>query len=467
MNQPIAVSILRKDRLPAMPRVVMKVLELCHDEEVNIHQVANAVESDPVLVARLLRLANSPLYAVGPVLSVEQAIRILGLRAVKVTVLGLALVDTVKGEWRAGLDYARYWRRSITMGVAARRLAQHIGRLRAEEAFLGGLLADIGLVAVQSHPSGVYAEVLNEVARTGTPLADVEKRILGATHAAISAEMLRLWRMPKILSDSVCAHHGQGIDRLEPRTKLLASVLWAAAETGDLFVDPCGPEKVEEVRQHASALTGIDGAEFDPLFEDLHIQVRELAETFNVDLSGEVSYRNLREQAVGELVSLTISAEKERATDATTGLLEPGAFEELATRILQDVAGRGDSFGLIRLTVDHLAELNARFGRQGEDAALRELGGCVRRVCAERVGCIGARYGGAEFAIAAPGISAGELEKLAETLSLEISRLRVELQGQRISFTPSIGLAHARPSGSSPSTLKEVMAVAGAALHES
>jgi diguanylate cyclase len=118
------------------------------------------------------------------------------------------------------------------------------------------------------------------------------------------------------------------------------------------------------------------------------------------------------------------------------------------------------------LDIDHFKKLNDQFGHQAGDAALRELGDCLRRVCAERVGCVAARYGGEEFTVAAAGISAPELERLAEALRSEISRIRAEFHGQRIMFTASIGLAHGFPTRFNASALQEIVGAADAALYE-
>ena len=130
--------------LPSIPAVALEVLRLARDPRVSVERLAETIERDPALAAKLLRYANSTYYAGNqPIVSLPQAIVRLGVRGTKLLALSFNLTEAVGGDLR-DFDFHTFWQRSLTTAVAARRLAHHSVRSLADEAFLVGLLADVG-----------------------------------------------------------------------------------------------------------------------------------------------------------------------------------------------------------------------------------------------------------------------------------------------------------------------------------
>jgi diguanylate cyclase (GGDEF)-like protein len=469
LNTALLSTIVNSDALPSMPAVAFKVLELCRQDDVSINAVADVIAKDPALTARMLKVANSSIFGMSKkVATLSQAMVVLGLRTVKIMALGFSLVDTLHERSRTGFDYARYWRRSMSTAVAARQLAEVLGDVRKDEAFVGGMLCDIGMVAAERHPDGMYETVVQQHQAQGGRIQDIERAVLGVTHAQISAMMLAHWSMPEIMSHAVASHHGDGFDQLDPRTKVMAGALWAASEMAELFCGDTDPAQFAVVWDKVINLVGITPAALDGVMEVLNSQVREAAEMFCVKLTKEVSYDDLRQHAVQQLAQLSLSAERERAsaetevkqarnqlqtlnqlnaelkvkaeTDRLTGVANRQSFETHLDHSIETAAQTSADLGLILLDLDHFKKLNDSHGHQAGDEALRLVGKCLNKIT-DSVR-FAARYGGEEFAVVVSESTARELRELAEDVRKSIGRIRFTHGGQELTITASLGATH-------------------------
>lgn len=462
MNTALISTIVNSDSLPSMPVVAFKVLELCRRDDMDINDVVDIIEKDPALTAKMMRVSNSSMFGMSKqVSSLQQAVVVLGLRTVKIMALGFSLVDAMKDVGGSGFDLARYWRRSLSAAAAARQFAGNGSQVRRDEAFVGGLLCDIGMVAAVRHPKRLYAPVLERYKMAGGCLHSIEQEILGVTHAQISAMMLSKWNMPDVLVQAVAAHHGEGFAGLEQRTRGLAGVLWAASEVAELFCGDTQASDLDVVRVRVKSRVQVGDDDLEEILEDLNGQVRESADLFKLEVGDEVSYDQIREAAVSRIAELTFTAEKERAilasreqeartqlesvrldasTDALTQISNRRAFDERMANFVKQAEASKSDLGLILIDLDHFKKLNDDHGHQAGDEALRLVGKCLKKICdANR---IAARYGGEEFAVLAAGATARELRQLAEDIRKSIARINLKYDNTDLSFTASLGACH-------------------------
>jgi diguanylate cyclase (GGDEF)-like protein len=469
VNTALLSSIVNSDSLPSMPVAAFKVLELCRQEDVEIHAVADVIAKDPALTAKLLKVSNSSMFGMSKkVATIQQAMVVLGLRTVKIMSLGFSLVDCMSTRRNSKFDYPLYWRRSLSTAVAARQMAEVIGDVRRDEAFVGGMLCDIGMVAAERHPEGIYAPVIRRHQQIGGQIQLIERAILGITHAQISAMMLANWCLPEILCHAVSAHHGDGYDDIDPRARGIAGVMWAASEIAELFSGDCEPPQLAAVRERAMALTGISAESLDLVLGVLNEQVRETAEMFSVELGAEVSFDDIRQGAMLQLATLSMSAEQERLSaetraqearsqlqtlsrlnstleeqahkDALTGVANRRAFEEAIKGMVEAGEASKRDLGLIMIDLDYFKKLNDTYGHQAGDEALRRVGRCLSKI--SDAARFAARYGGEEFAILVTDSSARELRELAEDVRKSIARIRFQHGSKELSLTASIGAVH-------------------------
>ena len=160
MNQDVLDRVLQSPRLPSLPTIALEVIKLAQ-QDVSMERIADTLRNDPALSSRILRTANSGLYGQSHTIStISRALVVIGLSAVKTLALGFSLVTNLRRSGDSNFDHVGYWRRSLFTATAASTLSQHLRIARREEAFLGGLLQDFGMVAMNQALGDEYARLV-------------------------------------------------------------------------------------------------------------------------------------------------------------------------------------------------------------------------------------------------------------------------------------------------------------------
>ena len=190
MDQNLLKRVLASPRLPSLPAIALKVIDLAQRPDVEFGEIADAVQHDPALSSKILKTVNSAFYGqVREVSTISRALQILGLNSVKTLALGFSLVGNLKATKDWGFDHVAYWRRSIYAATAARTLSRYAGILQHEEAFIGGLLQDLGMVAMSQALGEEYASVLRAAGPNHSSLCEHEILALGVDHAEVGAAL--------------------------------------------------------------------------------------------------------------------------------------------------------------------------------------------------------------------------------------------------------------------------------------
>jgi len=194
------------DKLPSAPEIARRTLTTVNRDDANLRDLANLIERDQALAARLLRMANGAFFAVrGKVLSIPHAVTLLGFERVRDLVLGLSVWGALEGSSSTARRFRkRLWIHSSMVAAAARMLAE---RTRGDEAaaFTAGLLHDVGKLVLGLRLGDTYWELLEDAAADGGA-AEVERTALSCDHATVGGWLLQLWGMPTALVDAVALH---------------------------------------------------------------------------------------------------------------------------------------------------------------------------------------------------------------------------------------------------------------------
>lgn len=193
--------------LPSPKGAALQVLTLCKKDDVTNQEVAHAIQADPALSARLIKLANSPVsHQVRPIVSVVDAVTVLGLNTVRQIVLGLSLVDSSRNLHCKNFDYEYFWSHSLLRSIAIQNLihAGFSGLMPAEEVFVLGLLGNVGVLALATAYPDEYSKILQKhVKEQDANLVELERHAFGFDHRVLSQEMFADWRMPKAFQEAV------------------------------------------------------------------------------------------------------------------------------------------------------------------------------------------------------------------------------------------------------------------------
>lgn len=224
--------------LPTANGVALEILRLSQSEDTTVSQLAHVLHADPALAGRLVKFANSTQSgATRPVVSIGDAVKLLGFAVVRQLCLGFSVLDAHRKGGCAGFDYPRFWSRSLATALATQVFCLRVRVLAPEEGFTCGLLADIGSLALASLYPEKFTEVLAGGA-TGPDLSSAEREAFGADHLEFGAALLEDWRLPRICVDAV--FHSEMPDQTgfeaASRPQMLCEVVSLSRRVGDYFV---------------------------------------------------------------------------------------------------------------------------------------------------------------------------------------------------------------------------------------
>ncbi|MYN30156.1 HDOD domain-containing protein [Duganella levis] len=235
--------------LPTAPKVVEELISSFDKASVSTEEIAKKLSTDPVLSAKLLRLANSAYYHVSRSIgTVEDAVLMLGFVTVRTLVISSGLVSGFKTV--PGLDLKQFWRYSLHTAVSAKWIAKKT-KENTDLAFTIGMMHAIGQLVIHS-AAPEQAMALDKVAGPmDARRLDAERASLGYTFADVGAELAKRWKFPVAFSETIVAfpepHHNGELNRLAAVVSLAA---WRArvaqAELTDEEIAACYPTDLAE-----------------------------------------------------------------------------------------------------------------------------------------------------------------------------------------------------------------------------
>jgi len=217
--------------LPTLPVVINKIIKLVENPKTSASEIASVISHDPGLAAKILSVVNSAYYGFPRKIStISHAIMILGFNDIKNIALSISVFDVFKGKQREGLNIEEFWKHSIGVGVCSRQLGKRVKYPEAEEAFIAGLLHDIGKIAFQKYMTDEYARIVKLAQENDLWITDCEKKVLdGLDHTVVGEIIAEKWKLPTKLTKVIASHHNPidtngGID-----------MLTALVHAGDVF----------------------------------------------------------------------------------------------------------------------------------------------------------------------------------------------------------------------------------------
>ncbi len=195
------------DTLPAVPRVYNQLVAALADDEVRVERIAQIVEQDVGISAKILQLVNSSFFGIArEITSIREATTYLGTNTIRDLTLGVEAFRMVEGaRIPAGYSVEREQRHAFRCARIASRLAPD--KRAAEQAYLAALLHDIGKLVLAVELPERFARAQRAASEAGEPFHAAERRIGRATHAEIGACILGLWGMPYPIVEAVANHH--------------------------------------------------------------------------------------------------------------------------------------------------------------------------------------------------------------------------------------------------------------------
>ena len=264
------------DKLPSLPSVIGRLLELLHDESSQAKQIAELISSDQALSAKVLQLVNSPYYGLPKKIgTINQAVVILGYATVRSIILGSAVIETFtrKDIHEGYFNAQEFWPHAIGTAAASRSFAKMAEFGRVDDAFTSGLLHGVGLLVIDQYLPDVMHEIQELVELEHLSLVEAEEDVMGLNHAQIGARLLETWQLPQDLITAVENHIH--VDSCPGDARLAASV-----HLGDIFCrtlghGSAGEPTIPEIDDAALKAIGIDHTAFPVIIEPIDKEIEK------------------------------------------------------------------------------------------------------------------------------------------------------------------------------------------------
>ena len=445
MPDSIRDSILFNPALPSLPSVALEVLDLAAREDVDLRDFERTIERDQAISIRILKTVNSSYYGLGrPCGSIRQAVAYLGVETVKALVLGFSLERAIDGggDEELNFDFISYWRHSFIRATALRTLATKTGMHDPEEAFLSGLIQDVGKIAFWRVYGDRYLQV--EDMSDGCPdhLLKLEREHFEIDHAELSAELTRRWHFPQPITEMV-RHHHDDMETIDDRKANRRLARFSVAIVGVLEEEGVDQVRdIERLQSYGMKWFGMDRSQLISMIEGIVRDARNLARALNIKTGRMPSIESIISRANRLLEDIpmenrpVVDREEGYSLDAITGLPDRTSLLSDLESCFRDFRSSnthslGNDITLMLIGVDEVRRINERIGDVAGDSAIEHVADCVRSVVKGQPGITGVyRFVGAEIAVILRHVEERRVRNLAESIRERIACTPIRVEGR-------------------------------------
>ena len=472
-------EIINGHRLPTLPAVAAQVLEMTSEDDIDIRRIADVVQMDQALAGKVLRTVNSSFYGLSrPCGTVRQAMVYLGLNTVKTLVLSFSLVETVDGRGADlnGFNFTDYWRRSIHCAVAARELARKTGAWDPEEAFLAGLMQDVGVIALYRQFGPAYLEQIASARGDHSQVRALEMAAWNCDHAQLSAAIAERWQLPRAQVEAIRHHHDATPATIEFRAHSriidLAGRLSAA-------MDCATPRSaLAECRVLARNWFDIDAKRLQAIIIEVGDANEAIASLFSINTGSSSGAECLLATAEEQLVAHQLDMDRKTAalqsakadleeqvmTDPLTGAWSRRALEETLAMRLQAAQDTRRRVAVLFCDANRFKQINDEYGHLAGDAVLKHIASLLDTHTREE--SIVGRYGGDEFVIVLPNCALDAACQVGQRLQEVITTTPCPAGDGWPAMLASVSIGVACSNPEAPCSAQELIDRADQAMYE-
>jgi len=472
--------VLTSKDLPTLPVIATKLLELTTRQDTTLTDIANLITQDMALSAKVLRVANSAFYSFPQqIASINQAVSILGINAVRSLVLSFSFLSMGKNRQNSRFDFQQFWERSLVEAAAAKLIIEQVSNADAEEAFTSSLLQNIGQLAFATTLHQEYDQVLEQKAGTvagtssgsSTVESELELEMLGMTHADVGYEVAKAWGLPESLLLPIKYHHlPHAYGGNNQRHKQMIRAAYLANLLSQLFYTDAPEQFHKQFRNESKKLLGLKAQGVNIVLKMIDKVIDQSAQFFGIKIKPVKSVAEILQEANLCLSLINLSYEEMNRELIKSKLELEKLTEELAQKnsLLENLANidglteinnhrffqnfldseikranRNDRFlSLLLADIDHFKQFNDTYGHQTGDFILKEFCRITKEIIREYD--LIARYGGEEFAFVLPETTQEEALVVAEKIRKTTEEYVFDDGVHTYQVTVSLGVACAR-----------------------
>ena len=450
----IANLILESENLPTIPGIALKIIEAYQRPQPDIQQIGDLLATDPPVTIKILKIVNSSFFSLPvEITSVHHAIKLLGIKAVKNLALSFTLIKTFQSNQHELIDYNRFWKTSLVGAAATKLLAEKLEPDHADDAFILGLLQDIGILILGYCMPRQYALVLNEVGKNAIIYPQAETQVIGINHQEIGEFLAKSWNLPNTFYLPIGYHHiPDKLPSAQSSIKNLTRILYLSSLFIGLLSDNHRAMSLWKLKETVSDFGFSNEIDINEIWDKICKQIQETFPLFDLEV-GKDEYIQIFENARAELAKLSveminssIQQNKEMETlkqqvirDSMTQLYNHHHFRQLLQNELARAERYNRPLSLLFGDIDHFKAINDTFGHLAGDRIIKALATKLRMET--RQSDHAARYGGEEFAVILTETTKEDAILIAERLRSEIESMDITYGGNSISITLSFGIA--------------------------
>ncbi len=455
MDQQLLDRILKCERLPSFPAIAARVIEMCSDQNVSVRELGEVLSHDTAISTKILRTINSSFYGLRHrVTTVERATAMLGINAVKMLALGFSLVPQLKGMSGDDFDPTVIWKRSLYAAVGAHTIAREVKFEHYDEAFIAGLLQDLGVIVMLQALRAEYVKVIEGVIQTHGKLRTTEAQAFDLDHAQVGQALAEKWILPPVLVAAIGRHEAP--DEAAPEYQPLARSVSLGAKAADCFLCPEEQKaaRVKAYLRYASQWFELGQQEAGGFLEAIEVGTKELGKLFEIDGSSVHCAEDLLRLANESMSDLMVKSIEHTARleaenqelsnqahyDPLTSTLNRGGLDRVLAEEFQAACRDARPLSVIFFDADKFKPINDKYGHGTGDRILQLIAASMNE-CVPAGGRVG-RYGGDEFTMVLPGVTGEQASGIAERVRQRIEAVGIEhAGGTRLSITVSVGLS--------------------------
>lgn len=292
--------------LPILSPLASKILKMCQNDMTEATEIAKIISQDPGMAAQILFMANSAYYGGSrhKITSIVQAVTLLGFSTIANLALSFCfyrLIKDLKNISTTGIDHVKFWRRSILASVAGRAIGKHFLYPDAELMFLGALLQDIGILALNEVASEELIKLKGLDLDNHAMLQEFELEHLGVDHCQVGAWLAQHWHLPEEFQVAILYSHNPELFESPQNFQFLVDTVALSGIIADIWINPHTEAAIAFAGVKSQGRLTLEPKDWEPILAYIMAGIPQIASFFHTRLGNFEEMTQIHRLAVKHL----------------------------------------------------------------------------------------------------------------------------------------------------------------------